>query len=110
MMGLTAKQSELLGFIEKAYARTGVGPSYDEMKVALGLRSNSGILRLVNALEARGRIRRLTNKARSIEVLGERRDVVPASFHPMRRTIGSPDVQIGPGRPVLISIDGGRQS
>jgi len=39
------------------------------MKDALGLASKSGIHRLISALEERGFIRRLPNKARAIEVL-----------------------------------------
>ena len=44
-------------------------PSFDEMKEALDLRSKSGIHRLIMALEERGFIRRLANRARAIEVL-----------------------------------------
>ena len=44
-------------------------PSFDEMKDALDLRSKSGIHRLIMALEERGFIRRLANRARAIEVL-----------------------------------------
>ena len=47
----------------------GVPPSFDEMKEALELRSKSGIHRLIMALEERGFIRRLPNRARAIEVL-----------------------------------------
>src|SRR6202022_2875685 len=44
-------------------------PSFDEMKDALDLRSKSGIHRLITALEERGFIRRLPNRARAIEVV-----------------------------------------
>ncbi|WP_395665782.1 transcriptional repressor LexA [Methylocella sp.] len=66
---LTKKQSELLRFISERLKETGVPPSFDEMKDALDLRSKSGIHRLIIALEERGFIRRLPNRARAIEVL-----------------------------------------
>src|ERR1700757_1712310 len=66
---LTKKQSELLRFIHERLKETGVPPSFDEMKEALFLRSKSGIHRLIIALEERGFIRRLPNRARALEVL-----------------------------------------
>jgi repressor LexA len=66
---LTRKQLELLRFIQDRLRDSGVPPSFDEMKDALNLRSKSGIHRLIMALEERGFIRRLPNRARAIEVL-----------------------------------------
>jgi repressor LexA len=66
---LTRKQFELLRFIHERLTETGVPPSFDEMKDALDLRSKSGIHRLITALEERGFIRRLANRARAIEVI-----------------------------------------
>ena len=66
---LTAKQLELLRFISERVNAEGVPPSFDEMKEALGLASKSGIHRLMTALEERGYIRRLPNRARAVEVL-----------------------------------------
>src|ERR1700690_1231502 len=66
---LTKKQSELLRFIHERLQDAGVPPSFDEMKEALDLRSKSGIHRLIMALEERGFIRRVANRARAIEVL-----------------------------------------
>ena len=66
---LTKKQSELLRFINERLKETGVPPSFDEMKDALDLASKSGIHRLIIALEERGFIRRLPNRARALEVL-----------------------------------------
>lgn len=66
---LTKKQLDLLEFIHKRVQRDGVPPSFDEMKVALDLRSKSGIHRLITALEERGFIRRLAHRARAIEVV-----------------------------------------
>lgn len=66
---LTAKQQELLIFIQRRLEEGGVSPSFDEMKDALDLKSKSGIHRLISALEERGFIRRLPNRARALEVL-----------------------------------------
>ncbi len=66
---LTRKQYELLVLIDSRLRDTGVSPSFDEMKDALGLRSKSGIHRLITGLEERGFIRRLPHRARALEVL-----------------------------------------
>ncbi|WP_295809092.1 transcriptional repressor LexA [uncultured Nitratireductor sp.] len=66
---LTRKQHELLLFIHERLKEAGIPPSFDEMKEALDLASKSGIHRLITALEERGFIRRLPNRARALEVL-----------------------------------------
>ncbi len=66
---LTRKQQELLLFIHERMKGSGVPPSFDEMKDALELASKSGIHRLITALEERGFIRRLPNRARALEVI-----------------------------------------
>lgn len=66
---LTKKQHELLMLINKRLHEDGVSPSFEEMKEAVGLKSKSGIHRLISALEERGFIRRLPNRARALEVL-----------------------------------------
>jgi repressor LexA len=66
---LTRKQYELLNFINRRLAEDGVSPSFEEMKDALGLRSKSGIHRLISGLEERGFIRRLPHRARALEVI-----------------------------------------
>lgn len=66
---LTRKQHQLLMFINERLREAGVPPSFDEMKDALDLKSKSGIHRLITALEERGFIRRLPNRARALEVL-----------------------------------------
>jgi len=66
---LTRKQHELLVFIQERLQSVGVPPSFDEMKDALDLKSKSGIHRLITALEERGFIRRLPNRARALEVI-----------------------------------------
>lgn len=66
---LTAKQRELLLFIDERLQSNGISPSFDEMRDALDLKSKSGVHRLISALEERGFIRRLPNRARALEVL-----------------------------------------
>ena len=66
---LTRKQHELLAFLVASLHKSDVTPSFEEMRKAVGLASKSGIHRLVSALEERGYIRRLANKARAIEIL-----------------------------------------
>ena len=72
---LTRKQHELIRFIQTRLEETGVSPSFEEMKEALDLKSKSGVHRLISALEERGFIRRLPNRARALEVLKQPEDV-----------------------------------
>jgi len=94
---LTKKQSELLRFINERLKEDGVPPSFDEMKEALDLRSKSGIHRLIMALEERGFIRRLPNRARALEVLR-----LPESSTP------APGARDGKFSPSVIEGDLGR--
>lgn len=68
MSGLTARQSECLAFIQNTMAVSKVGPSFDEIKAALGLSSKSGVHRLVHGLAERGHIRLWPDRKRSIEL------------------------------------------
>jgi len=68
---LTRKQHELLTFIQVRLEESGISPSFEEMKEALDLKSKSGVHRLISALEERGFIRRLPNRARALEVIRE---------------------------------------
>ena len=74
---LTRKQLELLLFINERMKEEGVPPSFEEMKEALDLQSKSGVHRLIVALEERGFIRRMPNRARALEVLK-----LPDAFNP----------------------------
>ena len=76
---LTRKQHELLLFIHRHLGEQGVSPSFDEMKDALGLKSKSGIHRLITALVERGFIHRLPHRARAVEVLRLPEDLGPAA-------------------------------
>lgn len=66
---LTHKQKELLNYINEYQGSSGASPSFEEMKEALGLKSKSGIHRLISSLEERGFLRRLAHKARALEVV-----------------------------------------
>ena len=76
---LTAKQHELIRFIQQRLEETGISPSFEEMKEALDLKSKSGVHRLISALEERGFIRRLANRARALEVVKLPEDAVTGS-------------------------------
>src|ERR1700752_3377086 len=111
---LTRKQYELLRFINERLKEAGVPPSFDEMKDALDLRSKSGIHRLITALEERGFIRRLPNRARAIEVIklpelspaGGRRGFTPSVIEGnLRKAPGTPPGDDGDG-PVAIPVMG----
>jgi repressor LexA len=75
---LTKKQHELLIFINKRLGETGICPSFDEMKESLGLKSKSGVHRLITGLEERGFIRRLAHRARALEVARLPENLAPA--------------------------------
>jgi len=103
---LTKKQSELLRFINERLKETGVPPSFDEMKDALDLASKSGIHRLILALEERGFIRRLANRARALEVIKLPEDSTPS---PRRSGRFAPEViegNLGKVRTPVVAQDG----
>jgi repressor LexA len=76
---LTSKQHELIRFIQLRLEETGISPSFEEMKEALDLKSKSGVHRLISALEERGFLRRLPNRARALEVIRQPEDATPAA-------------------------------
>lgn len=93
---LTAKQRELLIFVQRKLEDTGISPSFEEMKDALDLKSKSGVHRLISALEERGFIRRLPNRARALEVLKQPDDVSgakPATANDTISNVVQPSVQ-----------------
>jgi repressor LexA len=93
---LTAKQHELLMFINERLSRTGVSPSFDEMREALDLKSKSGVHRLISALEERSFIRRLPNRARALEVLKlpELKAAAPAAPKPVVPAAANDTIEI----------------
>jgi repressor LexA len=113
---LTRKQLELLRFIHERLKEAGVPPSFDEMKDALDLRSKSGIHRLITALEERGFIRRLPNRARAIEVVrlpetvshglsGRARGFTPSVIEGHLGRVRTSSEEDG-GRPVAVPVMG----
>jgi repressor LexA len=89
---LTKKQYELLLFINERLNEQGVSPSFDEMKEALGLRSKSGIHRLITGLEERGFIRRLPHRARALEI-----SRLPENMAPV--AVPAPSARPAPAQP-----------
>lgn len=105
---LTQKQKDLLLLIDKRIKSDGVPPSYDEMKDQLGLASKSGIHRLITALEERGFIRRLPNKARALEVLKLPHDASESQPAPANDAEIPFVGKIAAGNPILALEDGSR--
>jgi repressor LexA len=118
---LTRKQHELLMFIHERMKESGIPPSFDEMKDALDLASKSGIHRLITALEERGFIRRLPNRARALEVVklpdsmnptlgGRRARFEPAVIEGNLGKVASPPARVAAGedyvRPVSVPVMG----
>src|SRR5277367_3857381 len=97
---LTRKQKELLLLIRDRLAADGVPPSFDEMKDALGLKSKSGIHRLITGLEERGFIKRLAHRARALEILRLPEGTEPAkavtgkSVRKTRLPVNMPDAAV----------------
>lgn len=91
MMGMTAQEHAVYYAIVDSQIKTGRIPTYDQIKEIVGLKSKSGIHRILNQLTAKGLIRRLPRKRRAIEVVGkDLRDVVAEVLPQVRRTL--PDV------------------
>lgn len=100
---LTRKQHELLVFIHERMKEVGIPPSFDEMKDALNLASKSGIHRLITALEERGFIRRLPNRARALEIV-RLPDSISSALNNQKKF--SPSVIEGSlGKPAMKSVD-----
>ena len=108
---LTRKQLELLLFINERLKEEGVPPSFEEMKVALDLQSKSGVHRLIVALEERGFLKRMANRARALEVIK-----LPESHSPslVKKQGFTPNViqgSLGKGKPAAAAAnDGGGRS
>lgn len=95
MISTTKRADDLLFFIEEYIASRGIAPSFDEMMVNLGFRSKSGVHRLIEQLVERGRIRRLPNRARAIEVVkteDAKVQLEPAAWERLRTLAASHNV------------------
>lgn len=101
---LTRKQHELLRFIQIRLEESGISPSFEEMKEALDLKSKSGVHRLISALEERGFIRRLPNRARALEVLRQPEDATTKPARPApanSNDVPSPKIAPAPANDVI---------
>lgn len=106
MIGLTERQKECLAFIKKTIAKNGVPPSFQEINDALGLASKSGVTRLIDALAERGFVRRIYNRARSLEVIDPKAKQNPLSFlHPDVRAVVEHTASISSTRPETLMAD-----
>ena len=66
---MTRLERSLLGYIvDYQAANYGVSPSFEEMMKAIGIRSKSGIFRMLNSLEEQNILRRDRNRARRLFV------------------------------------------
>ena len=91
---LTRKQLELLLFINERLKEEGVPPSFEEMKDALNLQSKSGVHRLIVALEERGFLKRLPNRARALEVVKLPDSIDAAILAPADNVVSSPSSKL----------------
>jgi repressor LexA len=106
---LTRKQLELLLFINERLKEEGVPPSFEEMKEALNLQSKSGVHRLIVALEERGFLRRMPNRARALEVVKLPESHSPSLATPKKAAGFTPSViqgNLGRVKPVAAAQDG----
>ncbi len=71
MMGLTQKQHQVFQFLVEYIGKSGIAPSYEEIAKELRITSKAIVMRHLDELMARGYIRRIPNKARAIEILGQ---------------------------------------
>jgi repressor LexA len=67
--GLTKKQLKLFKFIKNYIAKKNYPPSYDEIKLAAGLKSKNSVNVYITNLEERGWLKRIKGKARSIQII-----------------------------------------
>ncbi len=91
--GLTRRQTDLLDYVRFYMAEAGCPPSFEEMREGIGLTSKSGVHRLIAALEERGCIRRLPNRARAIELVE-------------REEIPSPPIRLATTRALIAELNG----
>ncbi len=96
---LTTKMNALWRYLDERLEGDGVCPSFEEMREALALQSKSGVHRLIGALEERGYVRRLPNRARAIELVRRPEqplpdNVIAADFTRRRSTPGAIEVPL----------------
>ncbi len=102
---LTAKQQQLLSFIQQRLVENGVSPSFEEMKDALELKSKSGVHRLIRALEERGFIRRLPNRARALEIVKLPDAMDKSTPSVIANATRAPEAESNVGRPLPVAAN-----
>lgn len=65
-VGLTKRQRQVVDYITEASDRLGYCPSYREIMEALGWKSTSNVARVVDALVARGYLKKLRGAKRCL--------------------------------------------
>lgn len=68
-IGLTRRQKKLLEFVRAYNAEHQMMPTFEEMMAGLGIKSKSGIHRLLTALESRGHVQRDRYHARALSLV-----------------------------------------
>ena len=68
-MAITRRQRQLYDFISEFVQKNGYSPSYEEIRVALGLNSLATVHKHVSNLEKKGLLTRDYNRSRSIDLL-----------------------------------------
>lgn len=66
---MTSRQASLLAFLRQRELAGDLSPTFAEMMAHLGCRSKSEVHRILTALEERGEIRRMPNRARAIQTV-----------------------------------------
>lgn len=68
---MTPTMKKLLDFITLEIDTKGIAPTFDDMLGHMGLKSKSGVHRILTGLEERGKIARMKGRARAIAVVAE---------------------------------------
>lgn len=73
-MHLTKRQKSIFQFIEDYLEANDYSPSLEEIGAHFGIASMNGVHKHLKVLEERGYIRRMSNKARSIQIVAEEQE------------------------------------
>ncbi len=106
---LTKQQLKLFMIIDENLKKYGVCPSFEEMKNEIGLKSKSGIHRLIKSLEERGYIKQIHNKARALEILKYPPNLVEDDVSPVNDNVKMTTIplygKIAAGTPIAAIAD-----
>ncbi|PZQ55745.1 MAG: hypothetical protein DI555_06885 [Novosphingobium pentaromativorans] len=103
MIGLTTQQSNLLAYLRRYLDSSGgVAPCFSEMMAATGAASKSGIHRLLTALEERGHIRRIPDRARAIELV-DHSDLSAVPVHALLAELRRRDIRLVEANPEVVA-------